>query len=179
MENERIEVVKNWSKPKSIRDIQVFLDFANFYQCFIQGLSKIAGLLTLMLKTIRLTNLSTILQLLIDMADKNEVGRGKSDGNETNLSNLSVSKRFTGASYLTSGGTKKGGGNTKKGVKATKSSNYLILDANKAYNHLQHAFIQVPIFKHFDPKRHIQIEINTSRYAINRVLNELTLDNLG
>ena len=31
MEAERIEVVKEWPEPKSVRDIQVFLDFANFY----------------------------------------------------------------------------------------------------------------------------------------------------
>ena len=30
MEEKRIEAVKAWPKPKSIRDIQVFLKFANF-----------------------------------------------------------------------------------------------------------------------------------------------------
>ena len=51
MEAKQIEVVKEWPKPKSIQDIQVFLGFANFYQQFIQGFSKIATLLTSMLKT--------------------------------------------------------------------------------------------------------------------------------
>ena len=31
MEEERIEVVKAWPESKSIRDIQVFLGFANYY----------------------------------------------------------------------------------------------------------------------------------------------------
>ena len=31
MEAKRIEVVKDWPKPKSVRNIQVFLGFANFY----------------------------------------------------------------------------------------------------------------------------------------------------
>ena len=35
IDEERIDVVKNWSEPKSIYDIQVFLNFANFYCCFI------------------------------------------------------------------------------------------------------------------------------------------------
>ena len=35
MEEERIEAVKAWPEPKSIRDIQVFLGFANFYRRFI------------------------------------------------------------------------------------------------------------------------------------------------
>lgn len=51
MEEERIEAVKNWPEPKSVRDIQVFLGFANFYRQFIQGCSKIAGPLTSMLRT--------------------------------------------------------------------------------------------------------------------------------
>ena len=35
IEEEKIDVMKNWPKPKSIFDIQVFLSFANFYCCFI------------------------------------------------------------------------------------------------------------------------------------------------
>ena len=31
MEAKKIKVVKNWLKPKLVWDIQVFLDFANFY----------------------------------------------------------------------------------------------------------------------------------------------------
>ena len=31
MEDKRIEVVRNWPEPKSVRDIQVFNGFANFY----------------------------------------------------------------------------------------------------------------------------------------------------
>ena len=51
MEEERIDAVKAWPEPKSIRDIQVFIGFANFYRRFIQGFSKIAAPLTSMLKT--------------------------------------------------------------------------------------------------------------------------------
>lgn len=42
MEEEKIEVVKNWEKAKSVRDIQISLDFANFYQRSIQGFSRTA-----------------------------------------------------------------------------------------------------------------------------------------
>ena len=31
MEDERIEAVKQWPEPQSVRDIQMFLGFANFY----------------------------------------------------------------------------------------------------------------------------------------------------
>ena len=46
IEDEQIEVVKNWRKSKSMRDIQVFLNFANFYWRFIQSFSKIIEPLT-------------------------------------------------------------------------------------------------------------------------------------
>ena len=53
MKAEKIEVVKNWLEPKSVYNIQVFLGFANFYRQFIQGFSRIATLLTSILKTTR------------------------------------------------------------------------------------------------------------------------------
>ena len=51
MEDERIKAVEQWPEPKLIRDIQVFLGFANFYWRFIQGFSCIVIPLTSMLKT--------------------------------------------------------------------------------------------------------------------------------
>ena len=59
MEDKQIEAVKNWLKPMSIRDIQVFIGFANFYQRFIQGFSRIVALLTFLLKTIGSSEKST------------------------------------------------------------------------------------------------------------------------
>ena len=35
IEDKQIKVVKNWSESKSMRDIQVFLSFVNFYGRFI------------------------------------------------------------------------------------------------------------------------------------------------
>ena len=111
------------------------------------------------------------------MADADKVG--ESGGNGTNLSNPSASTRSIGAGYLTSEGAKRGGGNTKKGVKAARGSDYLIPVAKKAFDHIWHAFTQAPIFQHFDLERHIRIETDVSGYAIGRVLSQLTSDNLG
>ena len=55
MKDEKIEAVKNWPESKSVRDIQMFLGFANFYYCFIRGFKKIAGPLTSILKTSNLS----------------------------------------------------------------------------------------------------------------------------
>ena len=51
MEDEKIKAVEQWSQPKLVRDIQVFLGFTNFYWRFILGFSRITAPLTLMLKT--------------------------------------------------------------------------------------------------------------------------------
>ncbi len=56
MEEERIEAVRDWPEPQSVRDIQVFLSFANFYRRFIRNFSRIAAPLTSVLRT---TNEST------------------------------------------------------------------------------------------------------------------------
>ena len=52
MEDKKIKIVKQWPEPQSVRDIQVFFGFANFYRRFIQGFSRIAAPLTSMLKTL-------------------------------------------------------------------------------------------------------------------------------
>ena len=71
MEEERIKAVKAWPKLQSIRDIQVFLSFANFYRRFIKGFSKIAALLTLILKT---TASSVLARPACTRANENEFG---------------------------------------------------------------------------------------------------------
>ena len=90
-----------------------------------------------MLRTSSPTSSSTILKS-INVADEDEFG--KSNCNRTNLTNPLALIRSTKAGYLTSENTKKGNGNTKKGVKANKSSNYLTSAAKKAFYHLWHAF---------------------------------------
>ena len=76
MEDEQIKVVKNWPKLTLVRDIQIFIGFANFYRHFIQGFSKIAALLTSMLKTTTSFEKSTLKVL---KPDNNEV-IGAGDG---------------------------------------------------------------------------------------------------
>ena len=131
-----------------------------------------------MLRTLSLICSSTFLQL-IDAADKDKFAGGKIGGNETNLSNLSTSKKSTKTGYPTFKSTKKGGGNIKKGVKAAKGSDDLTLTAKKAFNHLRYAFIQAPILQYFDLEWHIQIETDVLGNAIGEVLSQLTLGDLG
>ena len=90
-----------------------------------------------------------------------------------------MAKRSTRAGYLTFGDAKKGGGNTKKGVKAIRGSDYLAPATKKAFNHLRYTFTQAPVLQNFDLKWHIRIEIDVSGYAIGRVISQLTLDDLG
>ena len=116
---------------------------------------------------------------MIDAADEDEIGRSKSGGNKTSLSNPSTSKKSIGAGYLTFRGAKRGGGNTEKGFKAARGSEYLISDTKKAFNHLRHAFTKALILQHFDPEWHIPIESNVLGYAIGGVLSLLTLNDLS
>ena len=61
-------------------------------------------------------------------------------------------------------------------IGAIKKSNFLTLDAKKAFNHLRLAFIKALILQHFDLESYIQIETDVSSYAIGRVLSQLNLD---
>ena len=42
MEASRVAAIRDWPAPKSIREVQVFLGFANFYWRFIYGYSRVA-----------------------------------------------------------------------------------------------------------------------------------------
>ena len=123
MEDERIKAVRNWPEPKSVRDIQVFIGFANFYRRFIRGFSKIAAPLTSMLKT---TGSSDSAQ----RDDDDEVVGGGGDRN------LSKSKKTKSEIQTRLG--------------ATGEPTFLTPDARKAFNQLRQAFTEAPILRHFD-----------------------------
>ena len=55
---------------------------------------------------------------------------------------------------------------------------FLISKAKLAFIKLRQAFVKAPILHYFDPKCYIQIETDVSGYAISRILNKLTLDDL-
>lgn len=50
MDLQRVKTVTEWPIPRSFRDIQVFLGFANFFQRFIDGFSRVSAGLSDMLK---------------------------------------------------------------------------------------------------------------------------------
>ena len=42
MDTQKVKTIQEWAFPTRVRDVQTFLGFANFYRCFIKGLSVIA-----------------------------------------------------------------------------------------------------------------------------------------
>ena len=58
-------------------------------------------------------------------------------------------------------------------------SGFFIFIARLAFTKLRQAFVKTPILYYYDPKCHIWIKTNVSRYAINRILSQLILDDLG
>ena len=127
MEEERIDAVKNWPEPKSVCDIQVFLGFANFYYCFIQGFSKIAALLTSMLRMSPIP--TSVTQKLINLVD--EFGGG--DRGENEARTPASTKGPTGADYPSFDHV------------SHAVSNYLTPDAKKAFDQLRQAFTKASI----------------------------------
>jgi hypothetical protein len=46
MDPNKIEAVRDWPTPKTVKEVQAFLGFANFYRRFIEGYSRITTSLT-------------------------------------------------------------------------------------------------------------------------------------
>ncbi len=57
-------------------------------------------------------------------------------------------------------------------------TDFLILTAKETFIDLQKTFTKALILRHFNPKCHIWIEINTSEYAIGGVLSQMTSNHL-
>ena len=173
MEDERIKAVKQWPEPQSVRDIQVFLGFANFYRRFIQGFSWIAAPLTSMLKTSGGTESKTRPGEGGVGVGGSRAGRGgsKLDGGRK-IDDDEVDDDEVGDDEV---GTK-----VQKSSKSKKTeSGFFTSGARKAFNELKQAFIKTPILHHFDPECHILVETDASDYAIGGVLSQLILGNSG
>ena len=196
MEAERIEVMKDWPEPKSVRDIQVFLGFANFYWRFIQGFSRIAALLISILKTTSelapSRNDSSKSASSRNNDSRLAFGRNNSNGEfdgigGDGMEHAKKSEKAKGqksARFQKSSESRKSKGEkSKKPPKIGNSPNFdakdtrpsfLTPEARSAFNRLRLAFTKAPILRHFDPECHIWIETDESGYAIGDMLSQLT-----
>ena len=64
MEVSRVKTIEEWPEPRSYRDIQVFLGFANFYRRFIANFSMITSPLSDMLKGMKKEKKTSIFMLI-------------------------------------------------------------------------------------------------------------------
>ena len=129
MEEEKIDVVKKWPKPESVRDIQVSIGFANFYQRFIKSFSRIVAPLIAMLKTTRSSIASAF------KVDHDEVVGDGGAVREDVIGWLDASKKLAKSKSQ----TKSGNSNN------WEESKFLTSEAKKSFNHLRHAFTKALI----------------------------------
>ena len=176
MEAKQIEVVRKWPELKSVQDIKVFLGFSNFYWWFIQGFSRIAALLTSMLKIAAPPERLTLEKVSdsesgdgVDGGVKIAKKSGKSKSQKTSKSQKSAKSQKLSKSGKNSS---KSGNSPNSGATETGPS-FLTPKARSAFNYLRLAFTKAPILRHFDPECYIRIETDTLGYAIGGVLSQL------
>ena len=196
MEVEQIEVVKKWPELKSVKDIQVFLGFSNFYWQFIQSFSRIAAPLTSMIKTTNkpapsrnngsksVSNRNDDSKPAFERNDGNsEIDRFVGDGVEHAKKSRKSKSQKSAKSQKSSKSGKSKGKKSKKPPKIGNTPNFNAKDtgpsfltpkARSALNLLRLAFIEVPILWYFNPECHIYIETNALGYAIGSVLSQLS-----
>ena len=175
MEAEKIEIVKEWPEPKSVRDIQVFLGFANFYQWFIQSFSKIAAPLTSMLKTTLSSEVRAADEVLVANEVSSVEGGGESIEKCGKLSKTEKSSKSRNTKDKKSAKSKKPSksGNSPNFDVTKAGPSFLTPKARSAFNRLRLTFIKALILRHFDPECHIRIETDALSYAIGGVLTQL------
>ncbi len=172
MEEERIEAVKAWEQSKSVREIQVFIGFANFYRRFIKGFSKIAALLTSMLKT---TTASSKGLLEATGKVREETGNEVGDGDKAKIGGVKLpgGKNSKNSTKVKNSAKSKVAAAKSPGT-APEARPFLTPEAMLTFIRLRQAFTKAPILHHFDPERYIRIETDAFGYAIGGVLSQLT-----
>lgn len=86
IEEEKIETIKKWPELKSVKNIQVFLSFANFDKRFIKNFNRIVVLLISMLQSTKIAE-NEALSILINKHEKNQdIPSGVSNTNDDNIS---------------------------------------------------------------------------------------------
>ena len=157
IEEEKIEEVEALAKPKSVRDIQVFLGFANFYRRFIKGFSKIAAPLTSMLRTTAASPEGP--QETTGKVRKEATGKTREEtGSEVEGGGIKIGevKLVKGKKSRNSAKAK-----TLKFVKATSPGTapearpFFTPEARLMFIRLRQAFTKAPILHHFNPEQHI------------------------
>ena len=172
IENKKIEAVKQWLEPQSVRDLQVLFGFANFYWRFIQGFSRIVAPLTLMLKTSGSTEFK-----IWPGQGRVEVGGSRARCKESKLDGSKLHGSGVDGGKVGDDEVVKKGGNLSKSNKT--KLGFFTSGAKKTFTKLRQTFIKASILHHFDPERHIRVETDRSGYDIAGVLSQLTSDNLG
>ena len=173
MEDERIKAVEQWPEPRSVRDIQVFLGFANFYWQFIQGFSLIAAPLTSMLKTTGSTwSAANLEETKSEIGGDSVVSNSMVDGSETiNPAKGKNQAKTTKSKILVKSKSHDFPFNSRNREAGT---GFLTPKARLAFTQLRQTFVKAPILHHFDLESHIRIETDVSGYAIGGILSQLS-----
>ena len=172
MEDERIKAIEQWFKPKSVRDIQVFLGFANFYWQFIQVFSCIATPFTSMLKITGSTGFAANpKETKGEIGGNSMIGNSMVGGNEaTNPTKGKNQAKMTKSKIL----VKSKNHDFLKSRTEEVRMGFITSEARLAFTQLRQAFIKAPIFYHLNPESYIWIETDVSNYAINSILSQLS-----
>lgn len=136
-----------------MKDIQVFLSFAIFYQRSIKAFAKIAAFLTLILQTI-------LGFTIIIIRRSNKTYNNKVDGG----GNTIYDKKEKRDKCI-------------RAIIIKNSTNFFSLKAWAVFICLSNTFTETPILHLFDPEHHIRIEIDVFGYAICRVMSQLWFSN--
>ena len=149
-------MVKEWSESKSVQDIQVFLDFANFYFRFIKGFNKIAALLMSILKTTISSKVLTV-NRVNNIKSGDRLKRVKARTRRSKCQKLAKLRKLS----------KSEKSKTEKLKRLSKIGNSPNFDSTKtrvsfltpyvrmAFNRLRLAFMEGTILQHFDSECHI------------------------
>ena len=178
IEEDQIRSVENRPELKSVREIRIFLNLANFHRRFIKGFSKIATPRTELTKTsLSSRDINSSIRVV------STVRKGVTQPRRTkqHLQRDTTASRGTVRRDVTSSrGTVQG--NAAVAFRGTRANDdfkglfVLTPEAKLAFEELKTTFTTAPVLKHFDPELPIRAETDASGYAIGSIPSRLHRD---
>jgi hypothetical protein len=158
MSPEKVQTIKDWAPPRSVKHVQQFLGFANFYRRFIEGFSKVARPLTELTKK------------------EKHVQNAKNAKNVQNAQNVQNAKNAKNAQNVQNAKNAKNAQNAQnaKNAKNERNADFVWTEeCQQAFDRLKALFIEAPILVHFHPEKPTVVETDASDFALGAVLSQM------
>jgi hypothetical protein len=163
MEEDRVRSILEWPMPTTLKELQCFLGFANFYRRFIRNYSIIVAPLTDALKTGPMKKGkgkdASVVRSTPEAKRKSTIdGPSAAEGKETSTEVFRRDRKLQDSAI--------------NELKVQRQPFQLTERGKEAFHKIKTEFSKAPLLRHFDIEKPIRVETDASGFAIAGILSQ-------